>query len=119
MKTIRKINLILLFVLTLFVSITSIDVFASENSYSNFGATYTVKEVTDERDLGYGVRFHRELSTLTTNIASDNSILLKCASFNLTNCSSVLSIFSDTLYTGVIMQYPSNAFSSAIIIISF
>ena len=33
MKTIRKINLILLFVLTLFVSITSIDVFASENSY--------------------------------------------------------------------------------------
>lgn len=69
MKTIRKINLILLFVLTLFVSITSIDVFAKSNSYSNFGATYTVKEVTDERDLGYGVRFHRELSTLTTNIS--------------------------------------------------
>ena len=69
MKTIRKINLILLFALTLFVSITSIDVFAKSNSYSNFGATYTVKEVTDERDLGYGVRFHRELSTLTTNIS--------------------------------------------------
>ena len=30
MKTIRKINLILLFALTLFVSITSIDVFAKE-----------------------------------------------------------------------------------------
>ena len=34
----------------------------------------------------------------------DNSILLKCASFKFINCSFVLSIFSDTGYTGVRTQ---------------
>ena len=68
MKTIRKINILSIVALTLFILVLiPINVNAS-NSYSNFGATYTVKEVTDERDLGYGVKFHRELSTLTTNI---------------------------------------------------
>ena len=68
MKTIKKINILSIVALTLFILVLiPINVNAS-NSYSNFGATYTVKEVTDERDLGYGVKFHRELSTLTTNI---------------------------------------------------
>jgi len=69
MRIFKRINIVLLFALTLFVSITTINVFASSNSYSNFGATYTVTQVTDEKDLGYGVKFHRELATLTTNIS--------------------------------------------------
>ena len=69
MRIFKRINIVLLFAIALFVSITTINVSASSNSYSNFGATYTVTQVTDEKDLGYGVKFHRELATLTTNIS--------------------------------------------------
>lgn len=63
MRVIKKINLVLLFALTLFVSLMSINVFASENSYSNFAATYKVLEVAEEYNLGYGVEYHKDLAT--------------------------------------------------------
>ena len=69
MKIIRKFNLIFLFALTLFVSIITINVFASENSYSNFAATYKVLEVAEEYNLGYGVEYHKDLAT--TSVTSN------------------------------------------------
>lgn len=67
MKTLKKFALIVLFLmLVLPVSFSFINVSANSNSYSNYGATYKVKNVTDEKELGYGVSFHREKATLTT-----------------------------------------------------
>ena len=69
MKIFKRLTFWFLAALTLLVVISfPINVFASDNSFSNFGATYKVTEVTAERDLGYGVKFHRENATLTTNI---------------------------------------------------
>lgn len=70
MKIFKRLTFLFLAALTLLVVISfPINVFASDNSFSNFGATYKVTEVTVERDLGYGVKFHRENATLTTNIS--------------------------------------------------
>lgn len=69
MKSLRKFSILILFTAIFFIILgLPIKIFADGNSFSNYGATYRVKEVIDERDLGYGVKFHRELSTLATNV---------------------------------------------------
>ena len=63
MKIIRKISFSLLIVVLAFVTLMDpAQVFASDNEYSNQGASYKVTEVVDELDLGFGVKYHREIS---------------------------------------------------------
>ncbi len=78
MKIIKKFVLIILFAFLAGISLTDpLQIFANDNEYSNYGATYRVKKVADERDLGYGVKYRREISTLaTTQNGVTNSITL-------------------------------------------
>ena len=63
MKKIRRFSFSLLIVVLGFVAFMDpAQVFASDNQYSNQGATYKVNEVVDEYDLGFGVKYHREIS---------------------------------------------------------
>lgn len=63
MKISRRIFLIVIVTSLMFLGLYKpLNVFASENEYSNSGATYKVTEVVDELDLGFGIKFHRELS---------------------------------------------------------
>lgn len=55
-----------LFILVFFLLITasiSINLFASSKEYNNGYAVYKDVVVTDEKDLGYGVKWHRETAT--------------------------------------------------------
>ena len=77
MKNIRKISLCLLVLVISFICLSlQVNVFASDAKYSNYGATYQIKEVVDEYDFGYGITYQREISTssvtqsgLTTGIS--------------------------------------------------
>lgn len=69
MKIIKKL-LLNLFVVTfalIFFS-SEINIFA-KFEYSNDYATYRVKEVANEKYLGYGVDYRRDISTLSTNVS--------------------------------------------------
>ena len=64
MKKVRKYSLCLLVIaFSVLCCAIQINVFASDAKYSNYGATYQIKEVVDEYDFGYGITFQRELST--------------------------------------------------------
>ena len=64
MKIFKRLTFLFLAALTLFVAISlPINVFASENSYSNYAATYKVVKVKEEYDLGYGVQYHMDQAT--------------------------------------------------------
>lgn len=63
MKVINKISMTLLLIVLVIVGLCDpAQVFADDNEYSNQGATYKVTEVVDEYDLGFGVKYHREIS---------------------------------------------------------
>ena len=53
---------ILALLLAVVVFVDPAQVLAAANEYSNEGATYRVNEVVDEYDLGFGVKYHREIS---------------------------------------------------------
>ena len=53
---------ILALLLAVVMFVDPAQVFAAANEYSNEGATYKVNEVVDEYDLGFGVKYHREIS---------------------------------------------------------
>ena len=68
MKILRRIVLSVLFAFFGLVCVCDpLNVFAEENSFSNGYATYRVKEVADSKELGYGVYYHRDISTLATD----------------------------------------------------
>jgi len=63
MMRIRKIAICLLvIVLAIITFIDPAQVFASEEEYSNVGASYKVTEVVDKLDLGHGVYYHRDIA---------------------------------------------------------
>lgn len=59
-KTKKFLSLLLVSVLMSLICLNFINVFASDNKFSIYGASYEVTEVLDEVDLGYGVSFTRE-----------------------------------------------------------
>ena len=64
MKLIKKLSMsILVLTLVCLFTINAINVFANNNKFALYGATYQVTEVVDEYDFGYGITFQREIST--------------------------------------------------------
>lgn len=71
----KKINIFVLCVLLLVMGLACMPAAAhaeggfseDKKSYSNIASTYTLKEVVDDKNLGYGVHYQRELSTLRTD----------------------------------------------------
>jgi len=63
MGKIKKISLCLLVILlSIIVFKNSIEIFATDNEFSNSGASYKVTEIVDELDLGFVVTYHRDIS---------------------------------------------------------
>ena len=67
MKAIKRIFLILsVIVVSLVCFSIQTNVFA-QDQYTNGYATYKIKREADQKNLGYGVNYRRDISTLATN----------------------------------------------------
>ena len=67
MRFIKKINLLLLFLCTIFsCSFLSVIINASDKKVENVGATYRVEKVVEQSDLGYGLTYSRSIAYSST-----------------------------------------------------
>ena len=72
MRKTRRINILVIFIALLalvfaFNFNANVNAYDYPNEFTNQGATYRVKERTAEKDLGFGVFYHRDISTLKIN----------------------------------------------------